>query len=890
MSDDAERLTWSRIHALALAGLEESLERLMREGKGELLARAPVSWPRAGEDLEVWVDAIRRWTDQEFYVVDADLGEGARAGDRHVVKLKRFAGRRLWLRVPRETRSALGDVTSVRVFCVSDVEIVLGRALLAALRSATRGALVERLLDATTGGMPSWSAGNVRAEGRLNEGQRRALTAMTSPGGCFVWGPPGTGKTTVILEAVKDALAHGRSVLVASHTHVAVDNVLEGLIGSAAQEDAGWSCGDVIRIASPSTLDKVSTKVAAHPCLLLDQAVAELTGSKARQADLDRRRKVNREAEARTALAVAVEDLADVDVSGLADAQRALAAQAEITQLRAEIDGIDERLLDLGEREVKHRAAAAESGVGGEELDNAQARLLRARHARDDAARTVQAAIATVRARERDYDELREHLDRARQGVGHGVARVLAFVRDRRKRSVVGLEAQLAEAQASVEDAKALHEACTEERRARGAETAEIEAAVQQLIERRECALRETRRADELAEDAEVERFEREDLRESLGKLQEIAASVPGPDALLATAQREGWLEQIAERDRLNEQVVVLEEELEEIEHEQARLRDDLARERARLLAEAPVIACTLAALSMGPALLERRFDVVILDEVASIEPAYVAYAGSRANRTLALVGDFLQNAPIADAQDTPTEQDRPIADWQKRDVFYLAGIHDRDSAERHPRCVALSTQYRYPPLIAKTVNAFCYDGLLESHRDTPKTEGPVVTLIDTSRHPGKRLVPEAGSWWYQLGLDLLAVIALNPDTPAKETGMVCPYRAQANRAARRSARDGLGVACGTAHRFQGREFDTVIVDLMQDDQPRWAGVADLHGTERQVAAAKLLNVALTRTKRHLYLVGDWDFVQRYDSPGMRALAALDGEPGFRVIDAAGML
>jgi superfamily I DNA and/or RNA helicase len=56
------------------------------------------------------------------------------------------------------------------------------------------------------------------------------------------------------------------------------------------------------------------------------------------------------------------------------------------------------------------------------------------------------------------------------------------------------------------------------------------------------------------------------------------------------------------------------------------------------------------------------------------------------------------------------------------------------------------------------------------------------------------------------------------------------------------------------------------------------------------VAAAKLLNVALTRTKRHLYLIGDWDFVQRYDSSGMRALAALDGEPEFCVVDATSML
>src|ERR1039458_8369272 len=116
-----------------------------------------------------------------------------------------------------------------------------------------------------------------------------------------------------------------------------------------------------------------------------------------------------------------------------------------------------------------------------------------------------------------------------------------------------------------------------------------------------------------------------------------------------------------------------------------------------------PRTSCTRARARTAPSRLSSelralRFVVVFLDEVASIEPACVVYAGSRANRTLALVGDFLQNAPIADAQDTPTERDRPIADWQKRDVFYLAGIHDRESAERHPRCAALSTQYRYPP------------------------------------------------------------------------------------------------------------------------------------------------------------------------------------------------
>jgi hypothetical protein len=602
----------------------------------------------------------------------------------------------------------------------------------------------------------------------------------------------------------------------------------------------------VVRIASPSTLEKVSAEVIDHRCVLLDKAVAVLTDSEARQTDLDVRRRENRTDAVRAELVVTIEDLAGVDVSGIEDAQRAVLAGERTVELERAAGVLQERLGALLERERAHHAAAAASRVAPEELEDARARLVSAWPARDDVAPVAADAMVILRAREREREELQERLQDARRAVEQGVARVVSFVRARRERRVIDIEALLGEAQALVEEA----------------------------------------RAQQLAEDANTTRAELQELRETIDGLQEIADSVHEPEGLLARARHEGWLDLIAERDRLNERIVVLDEELEEIEREQERLREDLARERARLLAEAPVIACTLAALTMQPALLKRRFDVVILDEVASIEPAYVVYAGSRANRTLALVGDFLQNAPIADADDVSDEQDRTLADWQKRDVFHLAGIHDRESAERHPRCVALSVQYRYPELIAKTVNSFCYDGLLDSHLNNADGDGPVITLIDTSRHPGKRLVAERGSWWYQLGLDLLTILALNPDVPANDTGLVCPYRAHAWRAARLSQREGLGVACGTAHSFQGREFDTVIVDLMQDDQPRWAGVADLRGTDRQIAAAKLLNVALTRTQRHLYLIGDWDFIQGYPSPGMRALAALDGDPGFRVVDA----
>jgi DNA polymerase III delta prime subunit len=59
---------------------------------------------------------------------------------------------------------------------------------------------------------------------------RRALWACESGDFFLIHGPPGTGKTTVISEIVRQLASRGKKVLIASHTNVAVDNVLENLV------------------------------------------------------------------------------------------------------------------------------------------------------------------------------------------------------------------------------------------------------------------------------------------------------------------------------------------------------------------------------------------------------------------------------------------------------------------------------------------------------------------------------------------------------------------------------------------------------------------------------------------------------------------------------------
>ena len=57
--------------------------------------------------------------------------------------------------------------------------------------------------------------------------QNNAIKSALSNDITYIWGPPGTGKTTVIGQIIYELYKHGRSVLVVSHTNMAVDGAIE---------------------------------------------------------------------------------------------------------------------------------------------------------------------------------------------------------------------------------------------------------------------------------------------------------------------------------------------------------------------------------------------------------------------------------------------------------------------------------------------------------------------------------------------------------------------------------------------------------------------------------------------------------------------------------------
>ncbi|WP_433287774.1 AAA domain-containing protein [Pseudonocardia sp. CA-142604] len=695
------------------------------------------------------------------------------------------------------------------------------------LRHAGPAPLAQALVEKRLGGHATSSAEPVG----LLDAQAEAFRACLSPGVRLVWGPPGTGKTLVLARAIEELVSRGKRVLLVSTANVAVDNALHAALSGLPHRP-----GVAVRVG-PAHL----TEIAADPDVQLERLAARAS----READ-ETRERVAAQLRQMDDLDAEIEglraELADYDDLTYRAAVARVAAEREAAERRSGVRAAEAAVESAEAADAAARAALHEAKAAYVVLDPARRALVQHTKAADELARLDQQQ--RIIQLERDAFDLGPppsagYIARRRHQRHHAraVADYDRFIAEAvgRRRGLLALQftARRIMGRVTAADLDAADD-----------RVARAEAAATAAVEKLHCARHEL---DGLRSTAQVVQLHSA-LSDDDRRLVERCAQLDLP------ARYQRFQDLIAQQHRTAAQRGALEAKLRTLVGRVRRLRADA---EAEIVREARVVATTLARSRMHPAIATATFDVVLVDEAGAAALAEVLLALCRARTTAVLFGDFLQLGPVLDGiRHDPS----PVVEkWILATCFKHVGIHTPGDTDG--RCVALTHQFRFGPELRRLANSVIYDVLRDAHElpgitARPQTE---IVLVDVSTVPDLASIRAGsvrGRWWTAGVVLSRALAELHaPDGPV---GVVTPYNVQseATLAALRDRDLVAGTAVGTVHSFQGREYPTLVFDLV-DDGRGWVARGKRGDDPWEYDGLKVFGVGITRARRRLYLIGD---------------------------------
>ncbi|MFQ5689965.1 MAG: DEAD/DEAH box helicase [Gemmatimonadota bacterium] len=311
-----------------------------------------------------------------------------------------------------------------------------------------------------------------------------------------------------------------------------------------------------------------------------------------------------------------------------------------------------------------------------------------------------------------------------------------------------------------------------------------------------------------------------------------------------------------------------------------ARLGGEIQKQSILALKSADIVLSTLARLAVSDELSALRFDSLVLDEASTAPLPYVALAASLTRGRTVAIGDFQQLPAVVLSSEEEANR------WLRRDIFREAGVIGDARpgevslpGEHDALCAMLVEQYRMAPLIRSLVSDLFYGGRLRDADEVAQRAAlrePLV-LLDTT---GLRPVVERSEGSRSNPVHAEAIVEflqLAAAAGRQDVAVVVPYRLQARRL-RSLVRERLGrvaprhLEISTIHRFQGREKSVVVFDTVDSPPGRsWF----LH-EGRNPDFPRLLNVALSRTRDMLVVVGTGEGLERTLPPGALLLRVLE--------------
>ena len=289
------------------------------------------------------------------------------------------------------------------------------------------------------------------------------------------------------------------------------------------------------------------------------------------------------------------------------------------------------------------------------------------------------------------------------------------------------------------------------------------------------------------------------------------------------------------------------------------------------ILADSDVVAGTCIGVESSLT-GDDSFGLCILDE-ASKATMTEALVPLRRSEKWVLVGDRLQLSPFVEAafQNRTNFQDIDI----KEDVFRQT-LLDRLLVNNLPASCnsTLTRQHRMLAPIGELVSSVFYENCLESVRSEKELDLSIslshnVIWFNTSKFENRRehqsgtsLINALETQWIAKLLERIDFLCASTEKIRKKPEIVVltGYAAQKNHVTARLDTlrlKNINVECHTVDAYQGREADVVIFSVTRSNASRKPGF---------LSDKRRINVALSRAREYLLIVGDADFCNNLTS------------------------
>ncbi len=281
----------------------------------------------------------------------------------------------------------------------------------------------------------------------------------------------------------------------------------------------------------------------------------------------------------------------------------------------------------------------------------------------------------------------------------------------------------------------------------------------------------------------------------------------------------------------------------------------------SHLTAEARCVATTFTSYLANRTIQEQPFAVTAVDEASMVSAAAACRLLGDHRDGWIFAGDFQQLPPVCQAANRSTD----AAHWMGQSLFDHLTLGSRATRSRLRRAgvlVALQEQSRMVAPLCQVVSATFYDGILTTVAPPGPARfgegwpgGAIVVIDPAGSLSGSATTPRPqksgrGYTWDRSAQLIRLLVQRLLAAPAAPSAIaaITPYRNQAQLLDNVvGVLDPERIRAGTIHRMQGSEADVVFLDPVRP--------ADWFPS-RSPDSARLMNVATSRARRQLLLVG----------------------------------